>query len=369
MKHKRYLYFTIVILFALLAAVGLVQAFARQAQNTDTDWQQVNNNGQVWRDESTYQIFLPGIMNKYIPPSTGTWRVYDSPTSKSLQSVSMVSSNDGWAGGYDGALLHYDGNEWTEFPNQSTINIQAISMSSSDNGWAVGYYNDSNQKLVLRWDGNSWNHVVIPSNFRFAQDLSTPDAVSAFFVGATLICDPDCDDIGGLINWWNGSGWVQYNTMDTHLAHWAVSMVSAADGWSVGQEKLLPSGTTRGLILRWNGNEWKQVSHPDVGLLAEVDASDAANAWAMGYYGELLHWDGINWTSVASPVSTRMYSLSIVDAGDAWAVGSESIIHWDGNEWTQASNPTSDWLYSVSMVSRNDGWAVGYNGTILKFGP
>jgi hypothetical protein len=104
-------------------------------------------------------------------------------------------------------------------------------------------------------------------------------------------------------------------------------------------------------------------------LLAEVDASDATNAWAMGYWGQLLHWDGINWTSVPSPVSTRMNSLSIVDDDYAWAVGSESIIHWDGTEWGLVANPTSEWLNSVSMVSRNDGWAVGGNGTILRFGP
>ena len=241
------------------------------------------NGGELWRHEGQEnKIYLPSILKNYAQTSSGQWEVFNSPTINTLNSVSMVSINDGWAGGNDGTLLHYDGTQWTPYVIGNNINIRAISMSSSNNGWIYAY--DSTKipdDVVLRWDGTSWNQVALPANFRGAQDLSTPDDQTAFFASAVLICDPVCDDFGGLINWWDGMTWGQYDTMDLHLAHWAISMVSAADGWSVGVEKVMPAGTSQSLIQRWNGSAWSKVNVPDVGTLAEVDASSATNAWAM----------------------------------------------------------------------------------------
>ncbi len=43
-----------------------------------------------------------------------TWSRLDSPNGAQLNAVEMVSSRYGWAGGYGGTILRYDGTSWQQ---------------------------------------------------------------------------------------------------------------------------------------------------------------------------------------------------------------------------------------------------------------
>lgn len=76
---------------------------------------------------------------------------------------------------------------------------------------------------------------------------------------------------------------------------------SAQDAWAVGALGTLPVSKT--VIVHWNGKTWTKVpspSPPQSGL-ADVAATSADNAWAVGTYGIthpktlILHWNGTAW--------------------------------------------------------------------------
>jgi hypothetical protein len=111
------------------------------------------------------------------PPQTRTvmlrydgkaWRVGDnSAFPYYINSISMVSRDDGWAAGY-GGLLHYNGGHWnpitlpapsaTPAPGgpQYAFSFQTIEMVSADEGWAAG------NGVFYHYHGGAWVPVSVP---------------------------------------------------------------------------------------------------------------------------------------------------------------------------------------------------------------
>jgi len=51
----------------------------------------------------------------------------------------MVAEDDGWAVGYHGLRMHYDGSNWQQVDVPTLNNtLNAIQMWSASQGWAVG---------------------------------------------------------------------------------------------------------------------------------------------------------------------------------------------------------------------------------------
>jgi photosystem II stability/assembly factor-like uncharacterized protein len=135
----------------------------------------------------------------------------------------------------------------------------------------------------------------------------------------------------------------------------SVDMVSAIDGWAVGEN---------GTILRWDGSTWTTTASSTGFALSSVDMVSTTDGWAVGAGGTILHWNGGTWTAVASPTTEILFSVAMVTATDGWAVGNDgTILRWNGSAWTKAASPTTAQLFSVAMVSATDGWISGYDGT------
>lgn len=144
-----------------------------------------------------------------------------------------------------------------------------------------------------------------------------------------------------------------------------VSMVSATDGWAVGDG---------GAIVRWNGTAWQVFSSPTANGLNDVDMLSANDGWAVGNYGTILHWNGSAWQGVASPTGLTLRSVHMVSSTEGWIVGgdypSSVVLRWNGAVWSAVSTPAAVYpaiLLDVAMVSATDGWAVGNYGRILHW--
>ena len=114
----------------------------------------------------------------------------------------MVLATNGWAVGYKGTILHWNGSAWSAVTSPTTNTLTSISMVSANDGWAVGLGATSTGGTFLRWNGSAWSIFDNPSTYPL----------------------------------------------------YSVAMVSAADGWATTWS----SATWSSVILRWNGSIWAE---------------------------------------------------------------------------------------------------------------
>ena len=144
-------------------------------------------------------------------PRSLRWTTVSSPVTATLNSVAMVSANDGWAVGEYGTLLHYDGNSWSPSSLPVTTTLWSVSMSSANNGWALGSENTGPfAGILLRWNGSGWDSVTRPSppGPFYMADISVRNDTSAWVAGGIIVCSagPPCvpDIAFGTISHWDG---------------------------------------------------------------------------------------------------------------------------------------------------------------------
>jgi len=245
--------------------------------------------------------FTGGAWNTITPPS-GNYQ---------LNSVFMVSSNEGWSVGEQvgspnpsGIILHYTVTggvgTWAIFPaptippSTPIPGLDSVFMLNQNEGWAVG-----NNATIIHYTVTggigTWNVVTISG---------TPGLSS-----------------------------------DANLT--SIFMLSPTSGWAVGG--ISTPGITDGpVIIYWDGTKWSPVATPSIpggitptghtsGILKSVYFAASDNGWAVGYPGKLvaniLHWDGVAWNPVTTspallgeipPILTSVYMTSETNG---WIVG------------------------------------------------
>jgi photosystem II stability/assembly factor-like uncharacterized protein len=239
-----------------------------------------------------------------------------------MRALAMVSADEGWAAGFNGALFHYHNGAWTSASSPiapaagqfTSLEIECIAMVSANEGWAVGGGVDADG-FLLHYDGAQWARAPSPLN--------------------------------------------------NHLS--GVAMLSADEGWAVGWS---------GALLRYHAGNWTPVQSPTTKDLIAVAIVSADEAWAVGD-GVILRERGGVWTQ-ATTVGPLFESVALTAPGEGWAVGvelnaggsghEESVIyHLRAGQWREITSPTHAPLDSVAMTSATDGWAVGWWGTILHY--
>ena len=300
----------------------------------------------------------------------GVWRdinptaYIQPPANPDLNSVYMLSANEGWAvsdyfpttnttTGLPG-IFHYDGSTWNlvpvprfpDFPSRpSPYNLTSVSFGPPNNpisrndGWAVGFNNTINPATG-----------VCPSG------------------GAA---SPDCSSVA---LHWDGIAW-RVQTAGLAGANagplWSVFMVSSTDIWAVGQ-----TITGQGIFWHWTGvpglgGGWNAPQAPVPSPLYSVFMVSATEGWAVGAGGSIFHYFGGAWTVFPSPVPGKnLRSVYMISPTEGWAVGDDgTIIHYAAGTWTGPVGPgtTTSNLVSVFMVGSTEGWAVGLGGALLHY--
>jgi hypothetical protein len=344
-----------------------------------------------------------------------TWFAQTSPTYATLNAVSMIASNDGWAVGSGGTIFRYDGTSWAHYETlPSAVDLFGLYMRASNDGWAVGDSllgttpSGGFPPTILRWEGAAWT-VVTPSGVAAGQALYAVDTVSAtesWAVGSGRAVPP-APSLPATILKWDGTIWTSVPSgTPAGTSLYSIDMLSSTDGWAVGCTD--PTATPPcqiPIIVRWNGLAWSAVTPPSgIYGLRDVFMLSPTNGWAVGYapsgtvpsgtrQATIIHWDGSQWTSVPGPtvgapvgtpaVYSVLNSVHMVSPTDGWAVGYDTtgaspgkslIVHWDGLTWNVvATLPLPQTmavsLNSVFMVGSLDGWIVSNQGLILHYGP
>jgi hypothetical protein len=227
------------------------------------------------------------------------------PVREALYDVDFVSSEDGWAVGANGLILHWNGADWqvskpadeSRWPYSS--DLYKVVFTDLQDGWAAGCTGSEGGEyfLVYHWDGLAWSQTVLSDE----RDLwACVHAIAA--LSATDV-------------WMTGTGWYE--------------------------------GKEYGITAHWNGNEWQV--HPELRAYAmySLTALASDNIWAITRDGIVLQWNGLEWTEQDQLEAANL--IFARDVNDIFAVGTR-IWHWDGSVWTDIS-ASSDFPGDVEIKS------------------
>jgi hypothetical protein len=196
-----------------------------------------------------------------------------------VNALAMVSADNGWAVGMEGALYHYTNGSWHGVPDPLNMDLYAVAMVDANDGWAAG-----DLGTILRYQHGAWTPY--------------PHMVSAQLL--------------------------------------AMSFASPHDGWIVGED-----GITLHYTRDFTGHEtWIDTATQATHTLRAVSVTNAGVGWAVGDDGLIVQYQNGLWQTVSSPVSSQLNAISAVNVSDAWAGGdmsSYSLLHATASGWQSVS--------------------------------
>jgi photosystem II stability/assembly factor-like uncharacterized protein len=346
-------------------------------------WRIFHWDGSAWSQVTTPNNYSRAI--SMVPGSNGTdgwavgyngsilrwngseWQTFNTPTVDYLYDLTMISSSDGWIVGNNGTFLHWDGSIWTIVPVNSASPISSvweIDAASANDIWAIGFDNGCNS--IWHWNGNTWwlyDGNCDGVNYMGITVTPGTNGLDAWVVGESAY----------LLHW-NNSSWIPVNEPYTKRLH-AVEMLSPADGWIGGSAWPVSPGDA----FRWNGNIWSIKNRMDTYGFDFYSGPEGTLGWSVGVWGDINKWDGSSWSQVSSPSVIDLTSVDIISFDEAMAVGYGNdpnngyqirgvIAHYENSEWITVTLPTTSSLpVDVSMLSSTNGWLVGGDGLIAQW--
>ena len=230
--------------------------------------------------------------------------VTSTPTEWGLLTAHGTASDDVWAAGCNGTIIHWNGREWADYSlrpwPQWDLCFRAIWAESRSSAWVTG-----TQGLAYHWDGYTWTAVSALSS------LATSRAL--FGVAGALFA---ADDSGSLSQW-TSLNW-QTLAMFTSEQSNSIWGASTTDLWVVG------TGTTGALATHvQNGS----VSQEELGstTLTAAWGTSGNDVWATGD-GRIFHYDGQSFVEQPSGVHIDSSSIWVAPSGARWIVGGNGIL-------------------------------------------
>ncbi len=335
-------------------------------------------------------------------------------TTGDLLDVAMVSSNEGWAVGYnaiqdesrlpDGNLMlsirdavlmmHYLHGKWSPVQLPFSGKLTSISMLSATDGWAIGSL-DQGTGLFLHYDGQSWKQVL---------NTNAPGVDGAHRL--YMLSDTDGWAINYSVWHFDGHSWtaqpipasLEDGTQNVVVIQ-DISMTSSTDGWAVG---FLQDVTTQlqipdAVILHYSGGQWTVASTIQGAEIKGIVMTSPDEGWAVGRHafasnttsGDvidntplLLHYSHGAWSEVPNPLDAAdsqhlaFEHISMLSDLDGWILIGTGVnfrksatLSYDGTAWQVTRLPIKGLdtdgaaINSISMTSSRDGWAVGSGGS------
>jgi hypothetical protein len=294
---------------------------------------------------------LVPIPNTGVPPSDGLFGVWGS------------ASNELWAVGRNGAILHRDGTGWTRVASPTTNTLRAVSGSAADDVWVVG-----DAGTILHWNGVAWTAALSNTNADLLAVWATAAYVVAVGAKGTIMA---ADGSGG-------SGFVAQTSGATSTLNgvWGRSPtdVYAADGNN---------------LFFYDGAAWTQRAIANRACVSGVWGT-ADGVFADGYYD-----DGTQAERVVPAYPPANHNGAVVclqldgvwagSATDFWSLGGEthlnpmdtikSIYHFNGEcietvasnlylSFYSSTGPPIPTMRGIFGIGEHDLWAVGDLGII-----
>lgn len=223
--------------------------------------------------------------------------------------IRAFASNDVWTAGWQNdsnniatpALLHYDGTNWT---TRATLPQQGAGFHAIWGTSQTDLYVGGSDGNLYHYDGNG---LTVLGSVGVGPQISDIWGTAS----NNLFVATNGGDDGGVWHW-DGSQLTASTTGDAYTALWG----SGSSLFAVGMEK----STRKGLINLWNGEGWVRWTTPtsqQVQLLgvggSAVNAVTAVGVTSngTGYQPVIFRYDGNSWTQEAAPNSNGTWLYGV----------------------------------------------------------
>jgi hypothetical protein len=290
--------------------------------------------------------------------TNGAWSVMISNTTVKLHAVWFTGVADGYAGGEDGTLLHYDGTAWAavaDFPpaGQSTT-VTGIW------GEAQELFVATSGPNVYQFDGKAWATATLPGS---ADILNALHGASAGFVLAVGASATVLSNEGG-----------SWNAVSTPLP-----ATTTLNGVGLSSTSDVTVAGNFGYVAQYDGAQWT-ASQP---LPAPYHTANLNAVWVGGgdaivvgvpigsaQDSTIFRNRGGTWTLLPSGMQATLRAVWGLTPSLVYAGGDDSkllVYRGDGTMWTSmAATPTTTTsIYGIGGNSE-DVFAVGDGGTIWR---
>jgi photosystem II stability/assembly factor-like uncharacterized protein len=207
--------------------------------------------------------------SKFVHYNGTAWTDFQTISAPYLQSISMVNANLGWAVTGAGKIFRFDGTAWTEFTQMPAQNyLYTVSAVSENNVWAGGYCGNK----LWHFDGTSWNPYVLTgaSNDLQCGEFWFTSPTDGWLTARLKYTSPS----PGFIYHYDGTAWSKVWEMDGTPVQ-SVQIINDTLGWAVGDDN----------ILKYNGTTWAVTEHNVADGIQDVCFTDPETGWLCGSDG------------------------------------------------------------------------------------
>lgn len=296
-----------------------------------------------------------------------TWPAETSPTTSSLQAVSMVDDGNGFAVGSGGTVVRRTtagGATWAAMTSPAATTLSGVSAVSSSVAWVAG----ASGVLRRTADGGSIWAAPTTTCWGSYRGIAARDDATAYAVG-----------LGGLVTklTWNAAT----NTLTCTVLEGLGEDLNAVVALPAPSETVYVAGALGTLMRSTDGGvSWSRLRPGTSAGLAGVAAPTDGSLWTAGSSGTVTRAPtGTTWAVVRSEtaISTTYTDIAAVDAlraytvggqvdgGGTWRAALRTTVD-GGTTWTDHNSGTTNALFGVSSSGSSVAVAVGDDGTVVR---
>ncbi|KPA15216.1 secreted protein containing Cellulosome anchoring protein, cohesin region domain protein, partial [Candidatus Magnetomorum sp. HK-1] len=270
------------------------------------------------------------------------WNEINTPDGFYCYDILSFSHQNIYVVGYNGSILHFNGNDWEKMSTPTRMPIWSIWGADPEHIYAVG-----GNGTILFYNGLEW--ALMDSGTRqWLYDIWGADSENIYAVGA------------GIILKFDGNQWTHMMIGDDRKTFFTI--------WGNNDHDIYAAGDF-GKIYHYNGLGW-----------TEIKGGLANQIWGIWTYGVhifaagnlkdnqtfVYHFDGVQWKNKELSVKTHLWGIWGSSENDVYLVGdSGTIVNFDGQNWqTQTVNENAR-LRSV-WGNQGTAYVLAENGSIYK---
>jgi hypothetical protein len=268
------------------------------------------------------------------------------PIGSDLRGIWATAADDVWIAGERGAVIHFDGEAWSQASQPTSYDFNAVWASGPDDVWVVG-----GLSAMIHYDGEVW------------RDYSVPEIVSFFAVWGSAPDDVWAAGLSGALYHFDGVAWSPWD-LATDVDFRSLWGTASDDIWM---------GTEDG-FRHYDGTVWQPVTSPVGEGGWGIQGTGPDDVWSATSQA-VLRFDGMDWTDTSIPRNAldSLHGLWIDADGTVWTSGSfpgnDSVLYrYAEGAWSQEPLGIGDRLLS-NLMGAADGplWIVGPRGGLFAY--